>query len=218
MAASRVPLFPAVVLVGALMTGAVPVAPRQESIAMSQQPGPTRSTSIRMPGACARPVACVLLLFVLLMPVTVPARSGLVGQPAPDFALKNKSDTHYGNHRLSEYRGQVVLLSFWADWCKRCVDQLASLRELQQRYGEANLRVLAVNIDSEEQPAREAAQRLGITVLHDPDQAVVRQYDPAVLPYAVIVDPHGRVRHEHAGYRAEDALTYADELAALILE
>lgn len=174
---------------------------------MNQQPGPMRSRSIRM-----------LLLLVLLMPVTVPATAGLAGQPAPDFALKNRSGTHSGNARLSEYRGQVVLLSFWADWCKRCIDQLATLHELQEHYGEAKLRVLAVNIDSDGQPAREAAQRLGITVLHDPDQAVVRQYDPAVLPYAVIVDHHGRIRHEHAGYRAEDALTYADELAALILE
>jgi peroxiredoxin len=160
-----------------------------------------------------------LLLVVLLLPITLPASSGLAGQPAPDFALKNKSGTNYGgNHRLSEYRGQVVLLSFWADWCKRCIDQLETLRELQKRYGEVNLRVLAVNIDEHEQPARDAAKRLGITILHDADQSVVRQYDPSVLPFAVLVDPHGIVRHVHAGYRADDATTYADELAALILE
>jgi peroxiredoxin len=92
------------------------------------------------------------------------------------------------------------------------------MRDLQQRYGEANLRVLAVNIDPHEQPARDAARRLGITVLHDADQSVVRQYDPSTLPFAVLVDPHGTVRHVHAGYRADDATTYADELAALILE
>jgi peroxiredoxin len=163
-----------------------------------------------------------LLLTMLLLPVTVPAGSGLTGQPAPDFALKNKSGTNYanygGNHRLSEYRGQVVLLSFWADWCKRCIDQLAAMRDLQKRYGETNLRVLAVNIDEHEQPARDAARRLGITILHDADQSVVRQYDPSTLPFAVLVDPHGTVRHVHAGYRADDATTYADELATLILE
>lgn len=182
---------------------------------MSQQPGQIASRPVLKPAAC-------VLLAALLMPVTLAARADLTGQPAPDFALKDKSGTNSGTHstnaRLSEYRGQVVLLSFWADWCKRCIDQLATLRELQARYGEANLRVLAVNIDTDEQPAREAARRHGITVLHDADQAVVRQYDPAVLPYAVIVDHHGTIRHEHAGYRAEDAMTYADELAALILE
>lgn len=197
----------------------VPVAPRQVVSAMSQQPGSMPSRPVVLSVAPVRRMCRALLLAVLLLPVSVPASSGLAGQPAPDFALKNKSGTNYGsNQRLSEYRGQVVLLSFWADWCKRCVDQLETLRELQKRYGEANLRVLAVNIDPDGQPAREAAQRLGITVLHDADQAVVRQYDPSTLPFAVLVDPHGIVRHVHAGYRAEDATTYADELAALILE
>ena len=157
----------------------------------------------------------VLALAVLLMPVAVPASSGLAGQPAPDFALKSIAGT---NLRLSEYRGQVVLISFWAQWCNRCTEQLSMLSELQKRYGDANLRVLAVNIDPDDQAARETARRLGITVLHDTDQSVVREYDPSVLPFAVLVDPHGTVRHVHAGYRAEDAMTYADELAALILE
>lgn len=158
---------------------------------------------------------CALALAGLLMPVAVPASSGFAGQPAPDFALKNNSGT---NLRLSEYRGQVVLVSFWAQWCNRCTEQLSMLNELQKRYGEDNLRVLAVNIDADDQPVRDAAKRLGITVVHDVDQSVVRQYGPSVLPFTVLVDPHGTVRHVHAGYRAEDAMTYADELATLILE
>lgn len=157
----------------------------------------------------------VLALILLLMPVAVPASSGLAGQPAPDFALKNNAGT---NLRLSEYRGQVVLVSFWAQWCNRCTEQLTMLSELQKRYGEDNLRVLAVNIDTDDQPARDAAERLGITVMHDADQSVVRQYDPSSLPFAVLVDPHGTVRQVYAGYRAEDAITYADELTTLILE
>lgn len=185
---------------------------------MSQQPGPMRSEFPRVLRGCVRGVSRVLLLLVFLMPMAVPASSGLAGQPAPDFALKNKSGTNSTNSRLSEYRGQVVLLSFWAEWCNRCTEQLRVLDNLQKRYGKDNLHVLAVNIDRDDQAAREAARRLGITVLHDADQAVVRQYDPSVLPFAVLVDPHGTVRHIHAGYRAEDAMTYADELAALILE
>ena len=165
--------------------------------------------------ACMRRSGLILALAVLFMPVAVPASSSLAGQLAPDFALKNSAGT---NLRLSEYRGQVVLVSFWAKWCNRCTEQLAMLSDLQKRYGDANLRVLAVNIDSDDQAARDATNRLGITVLHDADQSVVREYDPSVLPFAVLVDPHGTVRQVYAGYRAEDATSYADELAALILE
>ncbi len=182
---------------------------------VSQQYGKRRSGDSAVRRIFVRGVCRLLTLTALLMPVAVPASSGLTGQPAPDFALKNIAGT---NLRLSEYRGQVVLLSFWAAWCNRCTDQLNVLSDLQKRYGEQNLRVLAVSIDSDDQPAREAAKRLGITVLRDADQAVVRQYDPAVLPFAVLLDPHGTVRHVHAGYDAKDAMAYADELAALILE
>ncbi len=182
---------------------------------MSQRQGAMASRTSAAIGVLVRRSCRVLVLVALLIPVTVPASSGLAGQPAPDFALKNISGT---NLRLSEFRGQVVLVSFWAQWCNRCTDQLSVLSDLQKRYGEANLRILTVNIDPDDQSARDAAKRLGITVMHDADQSVIRQYNPSVLPFAVLVDPHGTVRHVHAGYRAEDALAYADELAALILE
>ncbi len=182
---------------------------------MGRPHGQMGSRSVALLGAFMRRSCSVLALTVLLVPVAVPASRGLAGQSAPDFALKSIAGT---NLRLSEYRGQVVLISFWAQWCNRCTEQLRMLSELQKRYGDANLRVLAVNIDPDEQTARDTAKRLGITVLHDVHQSVVREYDPSVLPFAVLVDPHGTVRHVHAGYRAEDAMAFADELAALILE
>jgi len=182
---------------------------------IGQQHGQMRSTGAVLLRAFMRRSGLALALAVLLVPVAVPASSGLAGQPAPDFALKNSAGT---NLRLSEYRGQVVLVSFWAQWCNRCTEQLAMLSDLQQRYGDANLRILAVNIDTDDKPARDAAKRLGITILHDADQSVVREYDPSVLPFAVLVDPHGTVRQVYAGYRAEDATTYTDELSALISE
>lgn len=182
---------------------------------MSKQHGAKRSRTSASVGVLVRRTCRALTMAALLIPVGVPASSGLSGQPAPDFALKNISGE---NLRLSEYRGQVVLVTFWAQWCNRCTDQLSVLSDLQKRYGAENLRVLAINIDADDQSAREAAKRLGITVMHDANQSVVRQYNPSVLPFAVLLDPHGTVRHVHAGYRAEDAMTYADELAALILE
>ena len=182
---------------------------------MGRQHGQMASRHSALLRAFVRRICFVLALSVLLVPVAVPASAGLAGQPAPNFALKTIAGT---NLRLSEYRGQVVLISFWAQWCNRCTEQLRMLSGLQRRYGDANLRVLAVNIDPDDQAARDTARRLGITVLHDAHQSVVRKYDPSILPFAVLVDPHGTVRQVHAGYRAEDAVTFADELAALILE
>jgi peroxiredoxin len=157
-----------------------------------------------------------MLLTAVLVPTLAVASGAVVpGQPAPDFALKNAAGD---NLRLSEWRGEVVLLSFWAGWCGRCSDQLQELAKLQKQYGERGVRVVAVNIDRDGQPARDAAARSDVLVLHDSDQSVARQYELSNLPLTVLVDAHGKVRHVHEKYRGGDAALYDEELAALLRE
>jgi len=157
-----------------------------------------------------------MLLTAHLLPATAVASGNLVpGQPAPDFSLKNAAGE---NLRLSEWKGEVVVLAFWADWCGRCSDQLQELARLQKQYGERGVRVVAVNIDRDDHPVREAAARSGVLVLHDRDQVVARQYELANLPLTVLVDAHGKVRHVHEKYRGGDAALYDEELAALLQE
>ena len=157
-----------------------------------------------------------MLLTANFLPALAVASGTVVpGQPAPDFALKNAAGE---NLRLSEWRGEVVVLAFWADWCGRCSDQLQELARLQKQYGERGVRVVAVNIDTDARPAREAAARSGVLVLHDGDQTVARQYDLSNLPLTVLVDAHGKVRHVHEKYRGGDAALYDEELAALLQE
>jgi peroxiredoxin len=157
-----------------------------------------------------------MLLTANLLPALAVASDAVVpGQPAPDFVLKNAAGE---NLRLSEWRGEVVVLAFWADWCGRCSDQLQELARLQKEYGERGVRVVTVNIDTDARPAREAAARSDVLVLHDSDQAVARQYDLSNLPLTVLVDAHGKVRHVHEKYRGGDAALYDEELAALLQE
>lgn len=158
----------------------------------------------------------VMLLTATSLPALAVAATAVVpGQPSPDFALKNATGK---NVRLSEWRGEVVLLSFWAGWCGRCTDQLQQLELIQKQYAARGVRVIAVNIDHETQPARDAAGRLNLLVLHDADQSVARQYELSDLPLTVLVDPHGKVRYVHEKYRGGDATLYEEELAALLQE
>ena len=157
----------------------------------------------------------MLLTAILLPALAVGADAVVPGQPAPDFALKNAAGE---NLRLSEWRGEVVLLSFWAGWCGRCSDQLQQLEQIQKEYAGRGVRVVAVNIDGPATAAREAAARSGVLVLHDSDQSVARQYDLSNLPLTVLVDAHGKVRHVHEKYRGGDAALYDEELAALLQE
>jgi peroxiredoxin len=156
------------------------------------------------------------LLTAILVPTLAMASAAVVpGQPAPDFALKNAAGD---NLRLSEWRGEVVLLSFWAEWCGRCSDQLQQLERLQKQYAGRGVRVVTVKIDGDASAAREAAARSPLVVLHDSDQSVARQYELSNLPLMVLVDAHGKVRHVHEKYRGGDDALYDEELAALLQE
>lgn len=158
-----------------------------------------------------------LTLVLLLLPLTGLAGKQFISEPAPDFALKNAQGE---NLRLSEYRGEVVMLTFWASWCGRCRDQLAQLANLHSRHGEAGLRILSVTIDDDPDRARAimADLRLGFPVLFDADKTVARLYDPRTMPLTVIIDHAGTVRHLHEGYRRGDEESYQSELMALLAE
>jgi peroxiredoxin len=163
-----------------------------------------------------RTLLLAMLLTTNVLPAIAAAASGVVpGQPAPDFALKS---TAGDNVRLSESRGDVVLLSFWAGWCGRCSDQLQQLDQLQKAYAARGVRIIAVNIDSPTQPVRDADSRLNLLILHDGDQSVAREYELSDLPLTVLVDPHGKVRYVHEKYRGGDAALYEEELVTLLQE
>jgi len=91
-----------------------------------------------------------------------PTRAGadLKGQPAPQFDLK---DLQGKNIRLSDYRGKVVLLNFWATWCPPCKEEMPWFVDLQQRYGAQGLQVIGIAMDDAGQKAVGSfAEKLGV--------------------------------------------------------
>lgn len=164
----------------------------------------------------------VLLSFVLMtlsMPgVPAHASEAVLNAPAPDFALPALQG---GNLRLSEYRGQVVVLSFWSSRCSSCAQQLSALSEQQATYGTVGLVTLAVSVDSDLPRARAfAAQLLGagrvrLPMLLDAERAVGRVYGVDRLPTTILIDRSGRVRHLIRDYRRTDN-SYISQLRALL--
>jgi peroxiredoxin len=129
--------------------------------------------------------------------------------PAPDFALASTAGTNY---RLSEYRGEVVALVFWASWCGDCRRELERFERLRRTYGSVGLTVLGVNLDKDpgQAAALAGAAGIGYPVLLDQAQDVSRTYRADELPLIVLIDRHGAIRARH------DALNERDERGLLV--
>jgi len=145
------------------------------------------------------------------------ASSGLAGQPAPDFVLKSASGA---NLRLSEYRGNVVMINFWATWCGPCRQEMPLLNDLYSRYERVGFSLLGVNIDDDSRRAMDMAEELGVSfpVLFDDRKEVSRLYQVEAMPVTVLVDREGKVRHVHLGYKPGYEEKYLTEIRALLRE
>lgn len=120
------------------------------------------------------------------------ARPPVLGMIAPDFSL---SDLRGETQNLSHYRGKIVLLNFWATWCKPCTTEMPAMQAAYDRLRDHGLVVLAINELEDTQKVREHITQHGHTfpVLLDQDNRVANQYGVFGLPVSVFIDETGRV-------------------------
>jgi len=136
---------------------------------------------------------------------------------APDFTLKSLEGS---NLRLEEYRGQVVLINFWASWCGPCRQEMPLLDRLHHRYEDTGFAVLGVNVEGEIEPAQDIVDKTNVTfpILIDDGQKVSEMYNLQAMPSTVVVDRDGVVRYIHLGYKPGDEAKYVEVVKQLIRE
>jgi peroxiredoxin len=158
-----------------------------------------------------------MLIALLAVATVVPAATGLKGSEAPDFVLKSLSGE---NMRLSEYRGEIVMLSFWASWCGDCRAQLEQLGAMHERYRDAGVQLLTVSLDQNQRQAEEMATRIGgnVSVLHDAAGDVGKLYNVTRMPVMVLIDRSGIVREVFEGFRRGNEQQYLERVQALLRE
>jgi peroxiredoxin len=137
--------------------------------------------------------------------------------PAPDFALPSRDGSDV---RLSDLKGQVVMINFWATWCGPCRQEMPLLEQLQARYEPLGFTLLGVNVEPD--PAAASAWLKGVPVtfpiLFDTRNAVAESFGVQGMPSSVFVDREGRVRYVHRGYKSGDEAQYADLIRSLVKE
>lgn len=157
------------------------------------------------------------LAALLALGLSVPAAAVTIQDTAPDFTLKSLEGS---NLRLEEYRGQVVLINFWASWCGPCRQEMPLLDRLHQRYVDTGFAVLGINVEGEVAPAQELIDKVPVTfpVLIDEGQLVSELYKLEAMPSTVVVDRDGVVRYIHRGYKPGDEAKYVEVVKELIRE
>ena len=162
-------------------------------------------------------IANPLLWLVIALLGMGPAMAEIRGQAAPDFTLKSLSGE---NIRLGDYRGQVVLLNFWASWCAPCRQEMPLLNELHHRYAPLGFSVIGVNVEQDNTAARRWLEKTPVDfpILFDTDNKVSRRYDIRAMPTTALIDRDGNVRHLHHGYVPGLEATYQQQVRELIRE
>ncbi|HUN26013.1 MAG TPA: TlpA disulfide reductase family protein [Steroidobacteraceae bacterium] len=149
--------------------------------------------------------------------LAVPALANVTGGPAPDFTLPARAG---GTVSLDQFKGQVVMINFWASWCEPCRKEMPLLNDIYRQYGPMGFTLIGVNVEPERSSALAWLKQTPVSfpVLFDATSKVSQLYGVPGMPTTVFIDRKGNVRMLHQGYNPGDENAYLDEIRELIRE
>lgn len=117
---------------------------------------------------------------------------------------------------LTEYRGKVVLLDFWASWCVPCRRSFPWMNQMQQKYGDSGLVIIGVNVDAEAGAAEEFLEDYpaNFRIFSDPDGKLATEYGVIAMPSSYVIGRDGELVTRHLGFKVKSQ----DEYESILLE
>ena len=156
----------------------------------------------------------LILMMLLVLPFGVSAIS--VGDTVPSF----KARTIDGNKSLAleDYRGNVVLLDFWASWCPPCLKSLPMYNDLRREIGTENFEIVAINVDENTEDAKKFLQKHPVSypIAKDPKGILPGVFGVKAMPTSYIIDKNGVVQYVHAAFKEGDMKKIKAEIKKLI--
>ena len=120
---------------------------------------------------------------------------------------------------LDDYRGQVVLLDFWASWCVPCRRSFPWMNQMQQKYGEQGLVIIGVNMDASAEDAdaflREYPAQF--TIISDAGGTLARQFEVEAMPSSYVIGRDGTVIATHMGFQVKKSDEYEEQIRQVLL-
>jgi peroxiredoxin len=162
-------------------------------------------------------LAASMIVAAAMASVSHAAAPSIVGKPAPDFVLRGLDGR---NLRLSEFRGQVVLVNFWARSDGDSRLQMPALDRINITYQRAGLIVLGVSVDEDLRRSKEFASSMGVSypILFDTGTDIGKDYFLQKMPMTILVDRSGVVRYSAVGFKRGDERVYLDHIRELLRE
>jgi thiol-disulfide isomerase/thioredoxin len=155
------------------------------------------------------------LATVFVLPAFAASSSG----PAPGFQLTGRNGKAVD---LSQFKGQVVMINFWATWCGPCRQEMPLLEDIYKKYKPMGFTMLAVNVEPDSKAAEawlgKLSKPVSFPVAFDTESKVSKMYKVAGMPSTVFVDRKGNIRVMHKGYKAGDENFYLTQIRSMLKE
>ncbi len=165
-----------------------------------------------------RLISYIAIVALLLIPCrTIAENRGEAYSAAPEFALP---DLLGKQHKLSEFKGRVVLLDFWATWCGPCRMSTPALVELGKKMKDKKFSIIGINLDESRDGVGEFAQAMKVEhlILYGGGGTINETYQVRGIPAFYLIDKKGRIRKHYPGYAPQMAADWERSILALLAE
>ena len=158
---------------------------------------------------------CLGLCLSLAHAAELPAQPA-AGDIPPDLLGRNRSGEDV---TVSQYKGKVVIVTFWASWCGPCRSELPMLGKLQKLVGRDHLEIIAINFKEERREFNGVIRTnkdIDLNFIHDARGRISDSYGVQTLPNMFVIGTDGKVAHVHRGYSEEMLEGFVTEMLALL--
>ena len=156
-------------------------------------------------------LAAALLISVGSL-MSIPAQAS---QPAPSLTLKKLDNSSFN---LSDYKGDVIYLDFWATWCPPCRKSFPWMEEMHQKYSDLGFKVIAISTDVKRSVIDQFLKDLttNFIIAHEPTGEAASKFKVTGMPNSYLIDRKGNIRLKHSGFNSKDKSKLEAEIKKLI--
>ncbi|HEY5604210.1 MAG TPA: TlpA disulfide reductase family protein [Gammaproteobacteria bacterium] len=155
------------------------------------------------------------LLSLILFLLAITAVPVLAAQPAPNLTLKTLNNQDL---KISELKGDVVYVDFWATWCPPCRQSFPWMEEMHQRYSNLGFKIVAISLDTKRDVIDQFLKTMttNFTIAHDPGGESATAFQVKGMPSSYLIDRKGNVHLTHMGFNDRDKAKLESQIKDLI--